>query len=234
MDFWESLKSPTPCRMQNAGRWGAESGVGIVRTPFQSGSRRVLHSGPGLRFSLPMQCDAGRRAEPRSEKTCDDRVSPIGFRPAGSSLDLADSGRSPLCDSTLAGNTDSTRIRARIICSRTPIRARIIPTETRDVVRCSSLAHGLPVSPPLLHPPPSGLGVGHERGGCLPGGVGKRANLGREPPPALVCWATHRACTDRDPMLPRHTGGSSAGAALSLPRTFRSVCFRRTFVGAGR
>ena len=46
-------------------------------------------------FLMPMQCDACRRAEPRSEKTCDDRVSPIGLRPAGSSLDLADSGRSP-------------------------------------------------------------------------------------------------------------------------------------------
>ncbi len=183
---------------------------------------------------MPMQCDAGRRAEPRSEKTCGDRVSPIGLRPVGSSPDLAVVGRSPLCDSTLAGNTDSTRIRARIICSRTPIRARIIPTETRDVVRCSSLAHGLPVSPPPPTPSPEWPRSGARAGRVSPGGVGKRANLGREPPPALVCWATHRACTDRDPMLPRHTVGSSAGAVLSLPRTFRSVCFRRTFVGAGR
>ena len=111
----------------------------------------------------------------------------------------------PLCDSTLAGNTDSTRIRARIICSRTPIRARIIPTETRDVVRCSSLAHGLPVSPPPPTPSPEWPRSGARVGWVSPGGCGQRANHGREPPPVLVCWATHRTCTDRDPMLPRHT-----------------------------
>ena len=100
----------------------------------------VFTAVPGRGFLMPMQCDACRRAEPRSEKTCDDRVSPIGFRPAGSSLDLADSGRSPLCDSTLAGNTDSTRIRARII------RAKITYNSNNLTAFRLFLAWALPLS----------------------------------------------------------------------------------------
>ena len=174
MDFWESLKARllAECRMPGVGVRSLALGLSA---PLSSPVLAVVFTAvPGRGFLMPMQCDAGRRAEPRSEKTCDDRVSPIGLRPAGSSLDLAVVGRSPLCESTLAGNTDSTRIRARIICSRTPIRARIIPTETRDVVRCSSLAHGLPVSPPPPSTPsPEWPRSGARVGWVSPGGCGQ-------------------------------------------------------------
>ena len=136
----------------------------------------VFTAVPGRGFLMPMQCDACRRARnrprPRKGHVGDPSRARQALGPRAPRWILPTTADPPSCDSTLAGNTDSTRIRARIICSRTPIRARIIPTETRDVVRCSSLAHGLPVSPPLLHPPPSGLGVGLEWGGCPPGCVG--------------------------------------------------------------